>query len=69
MMSQPIIKKDSHNSSMPPSIDLFTSSKGRSLRSASVLKSGGQPGHEGRTLEIRSRPDKITDLKNEYCRH
>ena len=69
MMSQPIIKKDSHNSSLPPSSDLFSVSKNRSLRPASVLKSGGQPGHEGTTLEIRSTPDKITDLKNDYCRH
>ncbi len=69
MISQPIIKKDSHNSSMPPSTDLFTPSKIKSLRPPSVLKSGGQPGHKGMTLEIRSNPDKITDLKNDYCRN
>ena len=71
MMSQPIIKKDSHNSSLPPSTDLFTPlkspSKSKSLRPPSVLKSGGQSGHKGTTLEIRSNPDKITDLKNDYC--
>ena len=69
VMSQPLIKKDSHNSSLPPSTDLFTPSKSKSLRPPSVLKSGGQPGHEGTTLEMRANPDKITDLKNDYCRN
>ncbi len=67
VMSQPLIKKDSHNSSLPPSSDLFTPTKTKSLRPPSVNKSGGQPGHEGTTLEMRSNPDKIIDLKNAYC--
>jgi transposase len=69
VISQPLIKKDSHNSSLPPSTDLFTVSKNKSLRPPSVLKSGGQLGHAGTTLEMRSNPDKITELKNDYCRY
>jgi transposase len=69
LISQPIIKKDSHNSSLPPSSDLYTPVKTKSLRPPSLLKSGGQVGHTGTTLEIRSSPDKIIDLKNEFCRN
>ncbi|TAE39172.1 MAG: hypothetical protein EAZ70_09580 [Runella slithyformis] len=53
------IKKDSHNSSLPPSSDIV--SKPKSLRVASDRKSGGQPGHKGSTLEMSSTPDKIID--------
>lgn len=69
VISQPIIKKDSHNSSLPPSSDLFTPAKTKSLRPVSEKKSGGQPGHEGTTLEMRTTPDKIIDLKSDYCQN
>lgn len=59
------IKKDSHNSSLPPSSDLFSTNK--SLRSVSVLKNGGQKGHKGFTLEMSLTPDKIIDLKSTFC--
>lgn len=62
---KPSIKKDSHNSSLPPSSDIV--SKKKSLRPKSELKSGGQPGHKGTTLEMSSTPDKINDLKSNYC--
>lgn len=62
------IKKDSHNSSLPPSSDLFTAQT-KSLRPVSVLKSGGQLGHEGRTLKISETPDVIHELKSNYCTH
>jgi hypothetical protein len=62
------IKKDSHNSSLPPSSDLFTA-KTKSLRPVSVLQSGGQLGHEGHTLKISETPDVIHELKNNYCTH
>ncbi len=59
------IKKDSHNSSLPPSSDIV--SKPKNLRVASDRKSGGQPGHKGSTLEMSSTPDKIIDLKSAFC--
>jgi transposase len=62
------VKKDSHNSSLPPSTDLFTS-KTKSLRPPSVLKSGGQLGHDGTTLKMSAMPDVIHELKNNFCTH
>jgi transposase len=64
------VKKDSHNSSLPPSSlppssDLFT--KNKSLRPLSTRPNGGQPGHRGSTLEMRETPDKTIDLKSDFC--
>ena len=59
------IRKDSHNSSLPPSSDLVF--KNKSLRPPSTRKSGGQMGHPGTTLEMRLSPDTITDLKPAFC--
>ena len=59
------LKKDSSNSSLAPSSDFFNKTK--SLRSPSELKSGGQKGHQGTTLEMSSTPNKITELKDSFC--
>ena len=59
------IKKDSSNSSLPPSSDFFN--KNKSLRTPSELKSGGQKGHQGTTLEMTLNPDKIIELKDSFC--
>jgi transposase len=59
------VKKDSHNSSLPPSSDIISPPK--NLRILSTRKSGGQPGHKGSTLEMSSTPDKIIDLKSAFC--
>jgi transposase len=52
------VKKDSSNSSLPPSHDLFHN-KNKSLRVKSDKKSGGQPGHQGVTLLPIAIPDII----------
>ena len=64
-----LVKKDSHNSSLPPSSDLFGTAvkKNQSLRPSSTLKSGGQLGHAGTTLEMRDRPDVVIDLTSAVC--
>jgi transposase len=59
------VKKDSHNSSLPPSSDIISPPK--NLRIPSTRKSGGQPGHKGNTLEMSNTPDKIIDLKSAFC--
>lgn len=59
------VKKDSHNSSLAPSTDIFK--KNQSLRPKSHLKTGGQPGHKGSTLEMSASPDEIIELKSNYC--
>jgi transposase len=51
-----IINKDSHNSSKPPSTD-FNRPAPKSLRQKGQRKSGGQPGHQGFTLQRVKNPD------------
>ena len=70
-LSLPVVKKDSHNSSLAPSSDLFVppTKKTKSLRPVSRLLSGGQTGHIGTTLEMTSTPTTIIDLKDNYCVH
>jgi transposase len=53
------INKDSHNSSKPPSSDMFRTPK--SLHEKSGKHSGGQPGHEGRSLRQVEKPDHVKD--------
>ena len=59
------VKKDSHNSSLPPSRDIGR--KNQSLRPPSLLKIGGQGGHKGQTLAQRTDPDTIIELKSDFC--
>jgi len=63
--------KDSHNSSISPSQEPIASRALRrttSLRKKTGLKSGGQPGHRGSTLEPTPTPDHITRHAPDYCR-
>ena len=62
--------KDSHNSSIPPSQEPIPSRALRrtfSLRKQSGLKSGGQPGHAGSTLEQTPTPDHIVRHAPDFC--
>lgn len=59
------VRKNSGNSSLPPSTDLQR--KTRSLRTASGRKSGGQPGHKGTTLKMTDSPEHTEVLVPGYC--
>lgn len=57
--SQPLPAKDSHNSHLPPSKDLPSRRRAKSLRQPSGLKPGGQIRHPGRTLRLSDNPDRV----------
>lgn len=62
------LKKDSHNSSKPPSSDgLKKKQRTRSQRKRSGKKTGGQKGHKGKTLEQSDTPDEIVSLSVGIC--
>jgi len=63
--------KDSHNSNKPPSTDGFKKPerKTQSLREKSGKKSGGQPGHAGKTLMMVEQPDQTIRLSPTQCEH
>lgn len=54
-----ILRKDSSNSSKPPSSDGLKKSKTLSTREKSGKKPGGQAGHTGHTLKLFPNPTKI----------
>jgi transposase len=54
-------RKNSNNSSLPPSKDENRPPRTSSLREKSGRKPGGQPGHEGNTLEMTETPDEIIE--------
>ena len=60
-------KKNSNNSHIPPSQDQNRPRKNQSLREPTDRKPGGQPGHEGTTLECRSTVDEIIKHSPEQC--
>jgi transposase len=61
------LKANSRNSSKPPSSDGYEKPAPKSLRSKSERKSGGQEGHEGQTLLMVAKPDKIEEHWPERC--
>ena len=60
-------RKNSNNSSMPPSKDENRPPHTSSLREKSNRKAGGQPGHEGKTLEMTETPDEIIEHHSCFC--
>jgi transposase len=60
-------KKNSNNSHIPPSQDQNWPRKNQRLREPTERKAGGQPGHEGTTLECRSTVDEIIKYSPEQC--
>jgi transposase len=62
------LKKDSHNSHLPPSADRFHRQP-KSLRKKSEQKPGGQSGHPGSTLMLSPAPDLVIVHPVERCQH
>lgn len=65
------IKNDSHNSNLPPSLDLpwRKPKRTRCLRLKSSLPVGGQRGHKSTTLPQFSNPGEIIIHPIDKCRH
>jgi transposase len=61
------LAKNSRNSSKPPSSDGYNKPQPKSLRKQGRRKSGGQPGHPGKTLEFSKDPDRITKHTLLHC--
>ena len=63
-------RKDSHNSSKPPSSDGYGKKPApKSLKKPSEKKQGGQSGHKGNSLEISREPDEIVRHFPVMCRN
>jgi transposase len=60
-------KKNSGNSSIPPSKDENRPQRTNSLRGSSGKSSGGQKGHEGSTLKMSAAPDHIIEHRPGFC--
>ncbi|MDR2095147.1 MAG: DUF6444 domain-containing protein, partial [Treponema sp.] len=54
------IRKNSKNSSLPPAMD---PDREKNSRAKKKRKPGGQPGHQGNTLQPVDHPDEIKELK------
>ena len=61
------LAKNSRNSSKPPSSDGYNKPQPKSRRKKGRRKSGGQPGHSGKTLEFSKNPDRIIEHKLLHC--
>lgn len=63
------VQRDSHNSSLPPSLDLPWQKMPRtsSLRKKTGLKPGGQFGHRGTTLRQVAQPDQVIIHTPDLC--
>lgn len=61
------LAQNSGNSHWPSSRDKGKKRRSKSLRQKSDKQTGGQLGHEGRTLEFRTEPDRIERHRPERC--
>ena len=61
-------KKNSNNSSKPPSEGRLEKPAPKSLRGKSGKKQGGQPGHKGTGMKLDRKPDKIEEYIPEKCK-
>jgi transposase len=66
-LSHYLTRKDSNNSSIPPSQDPHRIKRTESLREKTGRKAGGQPGHDGACLEMSAEPDDIVVHKPSSC--
>lgn len=68
------VRRDSHNSSLPPALDppavkaQNAVRRTRSLRRKTGRRVGGQPGHRGSTLPRVERPDRVITYRPQHCR-
>jgi transposase len=60
-------RKNSNNSHIPPSKDENRVKKNQSLREKTDRKPGGQPGHEGTTLECSNQVDEVIKHSPLFC--
>ncbi len=60
-------KKNSNNSHLPPSKDENRVKRNQSLRKKTDRKPGGQPGHEGTTLECSNEIDEVIKHSPGFC--
>ena len=60
-------KKNSNNSHIPPSKDENRVKKNQSLREKTDRKVGGQPGHDGTTLECSAQVDEFIKHSPVFC--
>lgn len=67
-LKEKLHKKNSKNSSIPPSKDENRPKHNQSLRRTSGRKTGGQKGHPGDTLKMTQTPDEIVKHIPAYCR-
>jgi transposase len=67
------VRRDSHNSSLPPALDppavkaQNAVRRTRSLRRRTGKKVGGQVGHRGSTLRRVGRPDRVVTYRPQHC--